>query len=109
MLEDFSDPELKLIYQELAGGASASSLLGQAADDSTRSRLASILYSPPVQGTDEMIKMARQCLQTIRSANGRARLEKIISEISVCSDPARKQQLMTEWQELDAKINMKKE
>lgn len=109
MLEDFSDPELKLIYQELSGGASVSSLLEQAPDDSTRSRLAAILLSPPAQDTDEMIRMARDCLQTIRSASGRARQDRIMAEIAVCSDPVRKQQLMAEWQELELKNRMKKE
>ncbi len=103
MVEDFSDPELKLIYQELSGGASVSALLDQSPDDASRSRLASILLSPPVQGTDEMIKMARECLQTIRSASGRARQDQIMAEIAVCTDAQRKQQLMAEWQELNTK------
>ncbi len=109
ILEDFKDPELKLIYQELAAGASVSSVIEQAQDEALRSRLASILQSPSAQGTDEMIKMARDCLKTIRTASGRARQDQIMAEIAQCRDPARKLQLLAEYQELEAKKTSKKE
>ena len=101
--EDFADPELKCIYMDLKAGISASALIERAPDEASRSRLAGMLLSPPAEGTDEMIRMAQDCLTAIRDAARKKHLDQIMSEMKSCSDPEKKKILMSEWQKLNAK------
>ncbi len=101
--EDFDDPELKYIYQELKKGTSVSALIERSPDEDARSRLTGMLLSPPAEGTDEMIRMAQDCLKTIRVASRDERMSRIMEEMKQCTDPERKKKLMAEWQKLSAK------
>ena len=98
--EDFQDPELKLIYQDLKAGVSVPSLIERAPDDTSRSRLVALLSSPPAEGTDQMIRMAQDCLKTIREASRKERLDQIQAEMKNCQDQGRKQALMEEYMKL---------
>lgn len=101
--KDFEDPELKLIYQELKSGASPSSIIERAPDEESRSRLAGMLLTPPAEGTDEMLRMAMDCLKTIRYAAIRGKLDRIMAEMKTVNDPGRKKELMEEWKKLSVK------
>jgi hypothetical protein len=78
-------------------------LIERAPDEASRSRLAGMLLSPPAEGTDEMIRMAQDCLTAIRDAARKKHLDQIMSEMKSCSDPEKKKILMSEWQKLNAK------
>ena len=101
--EDFPDPELKLIYQDLKAGVTASALIERAPDEASRSRLAGMLLSPPAEGTDEMIRMAQECLRSIRVSSRKKRMDQIMSEMKTCSDPDKRKALIIEWQQLNSK------
>ncbi len=102
--EDFQDPELKLLYQELKDGESVPSLIEHAPDEASRSRRISLLSSPLSEGTDEMIRMAQDCLKKIRVSSRKERLNQIMAEMKNCSDPDQKKKLMDEFQKLRSQI-----
>ncbi len=107
--EDFDDPELKYIYQELRKGTPIPALIERCPDEDSRSRVSAILLSPPAEGTDEMIQMAQDCLETIRSAGKDQRMNRIMEEVKHCTDPVQKKKLMEEWQKLSLKKTGKNE
>ncbi len=98
--EDFRDSELKFIYQDLRSGTSVSSLIEQAPDEESRSRLTGLLISPHAEGTDEMIRMAQECARSIRKATAKQRMADIQAEMAVCQDPDRRRTLLAEFQDL---------
>lgn len=76
--EDFEDPLLKSLFVELSQGRSPASLVEEQALDDTRSRVGRLLLSPPSEGsTDELLKMAKECLDTIR----RQRIQRRIDDL----------------------------
>lgn len=76
--KDFGDDELKSIYANLLAGMSPAALVSAAPDDASRSRFTRILLTPAARDTDEMIAMARDCVNRIR----RTALEKRLKELS---------------------------
>ena len=103
MEEDFQDPELKLIYQDLREGVSASSLIERAPDGDSRSRMTRILLSPPAADTDEMIRMAQDCTRRVRRAAIRERMNRIEAEMRGNPDRDRMNALIAEYQDLSRK------
>ena len=98
--EDFDDPVLKRLYQQLANGADPASLVEQEVTDQDRARVTELLMEPAVSGeTDEMLRMARDCLQRIRGEKMDARLREIQSTIGQMS-PEQKAAAMAEYRRL---------
>ena len=98
--EDFDDPVLKRLYQQLADGADPASLVEREATEQDRARVTELLMEPAVSGeTDEMLRMARDCLQRIRGEKMDARLKEIQSTIGQMS-PEQKTAAMEEYRRL---------
>ena len=80
--KDFDDDELKSLYRSLVSGQSPASLVDAAPDDETHSRYARILLSPSAENKDQMIAMANQCLNRIRSVDLQKRYQSLMQQIS---------------------------
>ncbi len=72
--DDFRDPLLKNLYLSLSEGASAASLAEEQVEESTRARVSKLLLTPPVEDTDQLIRMAQDCLNRNRLKRSRAEL-----------------------------------
>ena len=102
--EDFDDPELKYIYQDLKKGVSVSSLLDQAEDGETRSRLTRLLMTPAARGTDEMIAMAQDCVKQIRRGRYEKRLKEIEARLTNGTGEADQLALIEEYQAITGRL-----
>ncbi len=71
--EDFHDPLLKNLYLSLCEGASPASLAEEQVEEMTRARVSKLLLTPPAEDTDQLIRMAQDCL-------GRNRLKRSEAE-----------------------------
>lgn len=87
--EDFEDPLLKSLFVELSQGRSPASLVEEQALDDTRSRVGRLLLSPPSEGsTDELLKMAKECLDTIRRQRIQRRIDDLQQRIPTLTGQA---------------------
>lgn len=65
-VEDFQDPLLKNLYDGLQRGESPASLVEQETDQVTRARVSHLLFTPPSEDTNQLIRMAQDCVATMR-------------------------------------------
>lgn len=87
--EDFEDPLLKSLFVELSQGRSPASLVEEQALEDTRSRVGRLLLSPPSEGsTDELLKMAKECLDTIRRQRIQRRIDDLQQRIPTLTGQA---------------------
>ena len=100
--KDFEDDELKSIYEGLVSGVSPAALVDAAPDDASRSRYTRLLLAPVAVNTDEMLAMARDCLEKIRRARLDRRYQELMEEISTAA-PERLTALLQEAQDIDRK------
>ena len=96
--DDFDDPELKWIYQELIRGAKPAALVDTASDGEARSRLAGLLLSPAAGTTDELISMAQDCVAKIRQGRMEKHLKDIEARMANCNDVTEQMALLEEYQ-----------
>ena len=101
--KDFEDDELKSIYNALMDGVSPAFLIGQAPDEASRSRYSRILMPPEALDTDQMIAMARDCLNRIRKTRYHRRLQEITALLGTTPEEE-KGALLQEAQELTKQI-----
>lgn len=80
--EDFDDPLLKRLFVRLSEGASAASLAEEITTEPDRSRTARLLMSPPAEDTDQLLTMARQCLNAMRRRKVSDRMKAIQASIA---------------------------
>ncbi len=73
--EDFRDPLLRTLFNELMAGASPASLVEMQGDDALRARVSKLLLTPPSDDLDQLIRMARECLD-------RNRLKRMTEELN---------------------------
>ena len=97
--EDFTDPELKLLYQELRDGRSAAALVDEAPDGESRSRRTRLLLSPPAESTDELIAMAQECVTSIRRNGYKKKMKEIEAQMANSSGEEQ-MRLLAEYQAL---------
>lgn len=106
--EDFHDPLLKNLYLSLAEGASAASLCEEQVEEITRARVSKLLLTPPAEDTDQLLRMAQDCLGRNRLKRAQAEfdtLQKSLSTLSGADKTAalhRAQQLMGQITKLTA-------
>lgn len=106
--EDFHDPLLKNLYLSLAEGASAASLCEEQVEEITRARVSKLLLTPPAEDTDQLLRMAQDCLGRNRLKRAQAEfdtLQKSLSALSGADKTAalhRAQQLMGQITKLTA-------
>ena len=65
--QDFDDPLLKMLYSDLSSGLSPAAILEAQEDETQRQRTAQLLLPLELEDTDQMISMARECLDQIRA------------------------------------------
>ena len=102
--EDFSDPLLRSLYVELAGGASPAALVEMQSDETTRARVSKLLLTPPSEDRDQLIRMARECIDRNRLKKMQDQLNEIMRSLSTLS-PADKTAALTRAKQLSEMIN----
>ena len=93
--EDFEDPLLKTLYEQLMQGVSAASLVEMQDDPAERSRTARLAYATFGEDRGEQLRMAEECLQSMRRSRLEDRLNAIKSRINLL-EGEEKQRAMTE-------------
>ena len=83
--DDFRDPLLKNLFLSLCEGASAASLAEMQVEDITRARVSKLLLTPPVDDTDQLIRMAQDCLDRNRLKRSRAELKALQTQLGTLS------------------------
>ena len=83
--EDFRDPLLRNLYLSLCEGASAAALAEEQVEEMTRARVSKLLLTPPVEDTDQLIRMAQDCLDRNRLKRSRAELSELEASLSSLS------------------------
>ncbi len=80
--EDFRDPLMRNLYLSLREGASPASLAEEQVEEATRARVSRLLLTPPADDTDQLIRMAQDCLDRNRLKRCRAELAELQSSLS---------------------------
>ena len=101
--EDFDDPLLRLLYEELSGGASPAGLAESQQDEGSRERVSRLLMAPPGEDRDQLIEMARDCLNRLRIIRCQERLNGIMRSINTL-DGEEKAAAMREAQRLNTEL-----
>lgn len=102
--EDFADPLLKSLFVDLTQGRSPASLVEEQQDEALRARVSCLLLTPPSENTDQLIRMAQDCLNSMRRRRVEERIQTIMRSINALSG-SDKIAAMTEVQALTAKLN----
>ena len=101
--EDFDDPLLKSLYEELTAGRSPAALVEEQEREDLRARVSQLLLTPPSEDTDQLIRMAQDCLATIRRKRIEDKLQAIMHQINTLSS-GQKQAALDEVQALSAQL-----
>lgn len=80
--QDFSDPLLKELYTQLAAGRSPASLVEEQEREDLRARVSQLLLTPPSEDTDQLIRMAQDCLASMRRQRIESRIQAIMHTIN---------------------------
>ena len=102
--EDFDDPLLKSLYIDLTAGRSPASLVEEQPDEPSRARVSRLLLTPPSENTDQLIRMAEDCLSAMRIKRTQERIQAIMLTVNTLSGDE-KNAAMTEVQTLNAYLN----
>lgn len=102
--EDFADPLLKSLFIDLTHGRSPASLVEEQQDEALRARVSRLLLTPPSENTDQLIRMAQDCLNSMRRRRLEERIQTIMRSINALSG-SDKIAAMTEVQALTAKLS----
>ena len=105
--EDFTDPLLRSLYEGLHEGHSAASLVEMQEREDLRARVSQLLLTPPNENTDQLIRMAEDCLLSLRRRRVEERLQTIMQSINTLSGPDRAA-AMQEVQRLSAQLKTMK-
>jgi DNA primase len=103
--KDFDDEELKSIYSGLVSGMSPAALIDTAPDEESRSRYVRILLTPYAESTDQLIVMAKQCLNRINRSSLQKQYDDLMKKIALlpAGDPDIKSCLL-QAQDIQAKL-----
>lgn len=101
--EDFADPLLKNIFLRLSEGASPATLVEEMATEQDRARASRLLMAPPAEDTDQLLVMAKQCLDTMRRRRITDRMKQLTESIGTLP-AAQKQAALNEYQELNRRL-----
>lgn len=80
--QDFEDPLLKSLYADLTRGLSPASLVEAQQDETVRARVSELLLTPPSENTDQLIRMAQDCLASLRRKRIEDRLQAVMANIN---------------------------
>ena len=96
--EDFDDPLLKSLYVDLTAGRSPAGLVEEQPDEPSRARVSRLLLTPPSENTDQLIRMAEDCLSAMRIKRTQERIQAIMLTVNTLSGDEKKA-AMTEVQD----------
>lgn len=102
--EDFLDSQLRELFLAMGQGRSPASLVEEQQDENDRARVSRLLLTPPSDSTDQLIRMAQDCLFSIRRRRLEERIQSIMRSVNTLSGDDKKA-AMTEVQALSAKLN----
>lgn len=102
--EDFLDPQLRELFLAMGQGRSPASLVEEQQDENDRARVSRLLLTPPSDSTDQLIRMAQDCLSSIRRRRLEEKIQSIMRSVNTLSGDNKKA-AMTEVQALSAKLN----
>ena len=80
--QDFEDPLLKSLCADLTRGLSPASLVEEQQDEAVRARVSELLLTPPSENTDQLIRMAQDCLTSLRRKRIEERLQAVMRTIN---------------------------
>ncbi len=89
-VEDFQDPLLKNLYDGLQRGESPASLVEQETDQVTRARVSHLLFTPSSEDTNQLIRMAQDCVATMRLNRMESRVRQVMQTMNGLSGDAKK-------------------
>ena len=102
--EDFLDSQLRELFLAMGQGRSPASLVEEQQDENDRARVSRLLLTPPSDSTDQLIRMAQDCLSSIRRRRLEEKIQSIMRSVNTLSGDDKKA-AMTEVQALSAKLN----
>ena len=89
-VEDFADPLLKNLYEGLQRGESPASLAEREEDETLRARVSHLLFTPPSEDTNQLIRMAQDCVAAMRLNRMENRVRQVMQTINGLSGDAKK-------------------
>ena len=101
--EDFTDPLMRLLYEELSRGASPASLVESQQEEATRERVSKVLMNQLGEDTSENISMALDCLNRLRIIRCQDRLSDVTRSINTLTG-SDKAAALQEAQRLNAEL-----
>lgn len=101
--EDFQDPLLKSLYEGLLSGESPATLVEREEDETVRAHVSQLLSSPLSEDTNQLIRMAQDCVSSMRLARMETRVREIMRTVNSL-DGEEKKAAMTEVTTLTRKI-----
>ena len=102
--DDFLDSQLRELFLAMGQGRSPASLVEEQQDENDRARVSRLLLTPPSDSTDQLIRMAQDCLSSIRRRRLEEKIQSIMRSVNTLSGDDKKA-AMTEVQALSAKLN----
>ncbi len=86
--EEFDDPLLKRICVQLNEGIKPAAIVEQQETEADRQRVSRIVQTPVGEDLNELITMARQCMQTIRGLRIQAEIDELSKQLAAMDPEA---------------------
>lgn len=93
--DDFTDDMLRGLYQELASGKSPAQMMEDRAADADRGRIGALLLTPMGEDTHQLIRMAKDCVSSLRRQRIEARIAELMKNIAGLQGQDKLQALQT--------------
>ncbi len=106
--KDFDDPLLKSLYTRLKEGVSPAALVDAFQDrEDIRARVGRLLLTPPSEDTDQLIRMAEDCLSSLRRKRIERQIKTIMQNVNSMTGDEKREAMM-QVQQLSAQLNQLK-
>ncbi len=106
--KDFEDPLLKSLYTRLKEGVSPAALVDAFQDrEDIRARVGRLLLTPPSEDTDQLIRMAEDCLSSLRRKRIERQIKTIMQNVNSMTGDEKREAMM-QVQQLSAQLNQLK-
>lgn len=103
--QDFDDPLLKSLYTRLKEGDSPAALVDAFQDrEDIRARVGRLLLTPPSEDTDQLIRMAEECLSSLRRKRIERQIKDIMQNVNKMAGEEKREAMM-QVQQLSAQLN----
>ncbi len=106
--QDFDDPLLKSLYTRLKEGDSPAALVDAFQDrEDIRARVGRLLLTPPSEDTDQLIRMAEDCLSSLHRKRIERQIKTIMQNVNSMTGEEKREAMM-QVQQLSAQLNQLK-